>query len=51
MVDKVAVKAKLSQGVVAAKMKHSQFSGGDSVAFKLGTIGTVLASFIALIIL
>jgi len=47
----VAVKAKLSQGVVAAKQKHSQFNGGDSVAFKLGTIGTVVVSFIALIIL
>jgi len=51
MVDKVAVKVKLSQGVIAAKAKHSQFSGGDSMAFKLGTIGTVLVSFIALIIL
>jgi len=51
MVDKVAVKAKLSQGVIAAKAKHSQFSGGDSVAFKLGTTGAVVASFIALIIL
>ena len=47
----MAVKAKLSQGVIAAKAKHSQFSGGDSMAFKLGTIGTVVASFIALVIL
>ena len=51
MVDKVAVKAKLSDGKAKLLEKHSQFNGGDSVAFKLGTIGTVIVSFIALIIL
>ena len=51
MVDKVAVKAKLSDGKAKLLEKHRGFNGSDSVAFKLGTIGTVLASFIALLIL